>query len=206
MNTRIFAVIVLALIHWPLVCGAADLQSTFGRPPNEPYLEKVQGLSIPRLKELHDLGHMDATIQLARMLWWEGDAETPIQLLKLPAEQDIPVAQYLLGTYFRFKNRDPSGAVYWLTKAANAGHPIAQESLAGFYESGLHGVPKVPHRAYQLYRAAAEQGLKHSEFTVGLFLCNGIGVEVNKTEGKVWFLRSQEGQRVPLPLSEAGCE
>lgn len=88
------ALSVILLCLMPLVSDAKG--PPFGKVPDEPYLREVQDLEIPKLEELHKMGRIDASIQLARELWWAGDAETPINLLSNPAEQGIPVAQYLL--------------------------------------------------------------------------------------------------------------
>lgn len=169
----------------------------FGVVHDEPYLRAVQELEVPELIELHKNGRMDATIQLARELWWDGDIETPITLLKEPAEQGIPIAQYLLGTYLRFGNRDLDASARWLILAASAGHPIAEETLAGDYEYGSNGFPKDLPRAYELYRLAADQGLKYSQLNVGLMLCRGKGVKKNEVEGNKWILKAY-GKKIPL--------
>jgi TPR repeat protein len=202
MSLRLSAILLLVFI-----CFDANAQAVFpsAEAPYEPYLREVTELSLEELLELHQLGRMDATILLARSLWWNGDVETPIQLLQEPAAQGIPVAQYLLGFYLRFKNRDPEGSVRWLTAAATAGHPIAQETLAGYYEDGSFGFQKDVRHAFQLYREAAEQGLKHSQMLVGVMLCSGKGTPQDKVEGSKWFLKSQEGQKVPFSLKDAGC-
>lgn len=196
-------------------CHAAELgsyanrdepRSPFGKVPNEPYLKSVQDLPIEQIKILHQQGKMDATIQLARLLWWEGDTETPIQLLQNPAKQGVPVAQYLLGTYLRLKKRDLSGSIKWLTKAAEASHPLAQETLAGDYEYGSNGLPKDLKHSYHLYHAAAEQGLKHSQLSVGVMLCTGMGVSPDKQEGAKWVYLSQGGQPEQFSPTDDGCD
>lgn len=188
----------------PLFSNAQE--SRFGKAPFEPYLKEVQSLEIPKLIELHKMGRIDASIQLARECWQADDAETAIYLLSPPAEQGIPVAQYLLGIYLKFKNRDPEGSIRWLTAAAAGGHPIAQETIAGYYESGRYGFPLDMEKAYQLYHLAAEQGLKHSQMNVGMMLCAGKGVPLDKIEGSKWFLKANEGQKMPFSLKQGGCE
>lgn len=195
---------VLFLCLIPLFSYAK--RPAFGEAPDEPYLKNVQDIEISELTKLHEMGRVDASIQLARELWWEGDTETPIRLLNSPAEQGIPVAQYLLGVYLRFKSRDLEGSARWLTAAAEAGHPIAQETLAAYYENGKYGFPVDLQQAYRLYRLAAEQGLKHSQMNVGMMLCAGRGVPRDKAEGSKWFLKANEGQKAPFSLKEGGCQ
>lgn len=160
---------------------------------------------MDKLVELHKAGRLDATVQLARSLWWDGDAETPIALLLAPAERGIPVAQYLLGIFLRFKERDLDGSAYWLKTAAAAGHSIAQETLASYYEKGSFGFPIDDGQAYQLYRQAAEQGLKHSQLNVAMMLCTGRGVAADRNEAAKWLGKANQGQRSRISLKEAGC-
>jgi len=197
----------LSIIILCLISFVSDAKGpAFGTVPYEPYLKEVQDLDISELVELHKIGRIDATIQLARELWWDGDAETPINLLRNPADQGIPVAQYLLGSYLKFKNRDLEGSSRWLTRAADAGHPIAQETLASYYYWGKYGFPVDLQKAYQLYRLAAEQGLKNSQMNVGMMLCAGKGVPRDKAEGSKWFLKANKGEKVRISLKEGGCE
>ncbi|MEN3276324.1 MAG: uncharacterized protein V7631_2114 [Massilia sp.] len=199
---KVLAVFLLCVI--PLLSNAKG--EAFGAPPSEPFLKEVQDLEIAKLVELHKSGRSDATVQHARSLWWEGDAETPIELLIEPAEEGIPVAQYLLGMYLRFKNRDLDGSAHWMKAAAEAGHPIAQETLAGYYEAGSFGFPADVEKAYRLYRSAAGQGLKHSQLNVGMMLCAGKGVALDKREGAKWFRKANKGQRAPFSLKDGACE
>jgi TPR repeat protein len=53
---------------------------------------------------------------------------------------------------------------------------------------------------------AAEQGLKHSQLNVGMMLCAGKGVARDKVEGSKWFLKANEGQKVPFSLEAGGCK
>ena len=172
----------------------------------EPYLAEVLELSAPELELLHSTGRADAAIQLARLRWWNGDALTPIELLQEPAHKGVPVAQYLLGTYLRFKRRDMQASMLWLSKAADAGHPAAQELLAGYYSDGSGGFPKNQSLSFQRYLAAARQGLANAQMNVGTMYCMGVGIEKNNAQGVAWFMNSQQRSTKPLPPSAAGCQ
>lgn len=173
---------------------------------SEAELLRVQELSLSEVRALSEQGRQDARIQLARLLWLSGDANAPIPLLEEPAKAGVPVAQYLLGTYLRYRNRDPERGLKLIAEAANQGHPIAQESLAWFYETGRHGLPLDIEKAFDLYLQAAQQGLAHSQMNVGMMLCAGRGVAQDKALGAAWFVSSQQGQRAPLSAKQGGCE
>jgi TPR repeat protein len=167
----------------PLQAKVRDAAKAYPAMPSEPYLERVQHLAKHEVTALSAAGRVDAQIQLARMAWWDGDRIGAIDLVERPAQQGIPVAQYLLGTYLRAGNRDVPRAMSLLQQAAAAGHPIAQETIAGFFAQGTQGFEKNEKRAFELYLSAGQQGLAHSQMTVGVMLCNGTGVERDKALG-----------------------
>jgi TPR repeat protein len=189
----------------PLV---AEVRAPGGYPrvPAEAFLAQVQALPIAELRPLAEQGRADAQIQLARLLWWDGDTQTPLALLRPHAEAGVPVAQYLLGSYLRLRNRDLPGALAWLSAAARQGHPVAQETLAGAYENGSLGVQRSDDEAFRLYLAAGRAGLRHAQMNVALHLCRGRAVAQDKALGRAWLASSQQGQPVPLPAASAGCD
>ena len=174
--------------------------------PAEEFLAKVQGLSVAELMPLAKEGRPDAVIQLARLRWADGDTLTPIDAVRPHAEAGIPVAQYLLASFLRFRNKDVPGAVTWLAAAAKQGHPLAQEALAGAYAAGLLGLQRSPDEAFRLYLAAGKAGLRHAQMNVAISLCNGHSGPPDKALGKLWLASSQQGQPVPLSASSAGCD
>lgn len=174
--------------------------------PVEDFLAPVQGLAVEEVAKLAGSGRADAQIQWARLRWLDGDTLTPIDTLRPHAEAGVPVAQYLLGSFLRFRNRDLPGALKWLTAAARQGHPLAQEALAGAYEAGSLGLQPSPQEAFRLYLAAGKAGLKHSQMKVALYLCGGRVGEPQKALGAAWLVNSQRAEPVPLTPAAAGCE
>jgi hypothetical protein len=207
---------------WLLTAGAAGAAPDVGSPPPlvakvrtpggyaavpaEDFLASVQQLPFSELQPLAAAGRPDAQIQLARLRWMDGDTLTPIDLVRPHAQAGIPVAQYLLGTWLRVRNRDLPGALAWLTAAAGQGHPLAQEALAAAHEGGQLGLPASPEEAFRLYLAAGRAGLAHAQLTVALALCNGRGVAPDKALGRQWLANSQQGQLVPVAAQGAGCD
>ena len=78
--------------------------------------------------------------------------------LKAAAAGDID-AQYFLGNWYRTRSPRPdrTEATYWITTAAEQGHPTAQATLADLYRVG-EGVDKDLEQAATWYARAAEQG------------------------------------------------
>jgi TPR repeat protein len=178
----------------------------YPRVPTEEPLTAVEQLPKDEVAALAKNGRRDAQIQLARLLWWDGDASQPVELLRPHAEAGIPVAQYLLSTYLRFRNRDTAGSLRWLREAARQGHPVAQETIAGYLERGANGIEQSLPEAFAMYLAAGRQGLRNAQMNVGIMLCKGLGVSPDKPLGKLWFQNSQAGQLVPLSPRAAGCD
>lgn len=175
----------------------------FPRVPSEPDLAAVETLPIDEVRSLANAGRADARVQLARLLWWNGDLTQPLELLRAPAEAGMPVAQYLLSTYLA--RRDPPASVRLLVQAAGAGHAVAQEALALLHTSGARGVERNRDEAFRLYLAAGRQGLRNAQMNVGAMLCRGDGVAADVELGRRWFVNSQQGQRMPLPATAGGC-
>ncbi len=79
-----------------------------------------------------------------------GDYETAMRELKPLAERDDVDAQYHLGEMYLHGHgvgRNFVTAAAWYAKAAEAGHPRAQETLGGLHAVGL-GVPQDIGTAY----------------------------------------------------------
>lgn len=79
-----------------------------------------------------------------------GDYATALRELKPLAEQDDVDAQFHLGEMYlrgRGVDQDFEAAAAWYTKAAQGGHPRAQETLGGLHAIGL-GVPQDLAAAY----------------------------------------------------------
>ncbi|RZI98989.1 MAG: sel1 repeat family protein [Rubrivivax sp.] len=174
--------------------------------PVEDFLAQVQGLPLEAVAKLARSGRADAQIQLARLRWSDGDTLTPIDTLRPHAEAGVPVAQYLLGSFLRFRNRDLPGALKWISAAAKQGHPLAQEALAGAHEAGSLALPPSPQEAFRLYLAAGKAGLWHSQMKVALYLCSDRVGPPQKALGAAWLVNSQQSELVPFSPAAAGCE
>lgn len=59
--------------------------------------------------------------------------------------------------------------------AADLGNPLAQSSLAQFYEQGLGGLPRDDYEAAWLYMRAAGRGIPRAQYGLGEFYRDGRG-------------------------------
>lgn len=190
----------------PPLAAKVKAPGGYAAVPAEDFLARVQHLPLAELQPLATAGRPDAQIQLARLRWMDGDTLTPIDLVRPHAQAGIAVAQYLLGSWLRLRNRDLPGALDWLTAASGQGHPLAQEALAAAHEGGQLGLPASPEEAFRLYLAAGKAGLAHAQLKVALALCTGRGVAPDKALGRQWLANSQQGQLVPVSAQGAGCD
>jgi uncharacterized protein len=119
----------------------------------------------------------------------------------------------------KFQAGDHPGAAQLLTKAAEAGNPVADLRLAMMYEKG-DGVPRNLNRAFGYYKAAAEKGEPAAQTELAGYYEYGDGVvQDDWDESAKWLRASAEqgwlkgeqglgrayeyGIGVPLNLNEA---
>lgn len=116
------------------------------------------------LRALAAGGEVGAQFGLALLydFGFQGSARNPEEAqrwyLKAAAAGDID-AQYFLGNWYRARSPrpEPAEAVYWITTAAEQGHPTAQAALADLYRVG-EGVDRDLEQAATWYARAADQG------------------------------------------------
>ncbi len=82
--------------------------------------------------------------------------------------------------------KDPDASRNWLTRAANAGLPMAQGQLGMMYLQGK-SVDKNRPEAVRWLRAAAERGYPPAQGLLGILYDEGNGVEKNPVEAQFWW-------------------
>ena len=89
-------------------------------------------------------------------------------------------------------------AARWARQAAVQGDAEGQNVFAYMLSTGL-GLTNAQadqRQATEMYRRSALQGYDDSLFQYGIRLYEGIGVDVNKVEGKVWLARAADQKNV----------
>jgi TPR repeat protein len=116
-------------------------------------------------------------------------------LVKYAAEGNVEI-QYILGSALFYGlegvDEDKREAFFWWKKAAEQGHPAAQNELGVMYQKG-NVIPQDYAKAACCYRLAAEQGVVLSQDNLGVLLRDGKGVERNEKEAVVWFTKAAYG-------------
>ena len=82
--------------------------------------------------------------------------------------------------------KDEKEAVVWYRKAAEQGHPPAQNNLGFCYESG-QGVVKDDKEAAKYYQLAAQQGHVDAQNNIGMCYERGEGVKKDCKKAENWY-------------------
>ncbi len=100
----------------------------------------------------------------------KGDFAGALKLLVAEADKGNLEAMTAVAEFYvagRGTPASPEVALKWLVKAADAGHPPAQNMLAGLLFNGATGVKKDEERARFFLQQAAEAGYAPSQFQAG---------------------------------------
>ena len=95
-------------------------------------------------------------------------------------------------------------AFKWYLKAAEQGHPDAQDRLAKCYYKG-DGVAKDMKKAAAWFLKAAEQGQLQAMSNIGSCYLYGDGVERNEAEAVKWFRKASERGFAPAQCNLGYC-
>jgi TPR repeat protein len=86
---------------------------------------------------------------------------------------------------------DLAEAAAWYRKAADQGHPLAQNELGFFYQQGF-GLPEDVTQSLFWYRKAAEAGVASAQFNMGLACLYGTGQVKDEKQSSAWFHKAAE--------------
>lgn len=135
---------------------------------------------------------------LASSVALPADAQHPPQSLQIIAHEAIDGdegAQLLYGlAYLEGRSGlkpDAKKAVYWLRRAARAGHPYAQFRLGNLYAEG-QGVATDPEHAVYWWRQAARADLPAAQYRLGKAHLDGFGTDKNPMRAVHWLTKASE--------------
>ena len=149
-----------------------------------------------------DHGDAQAAYELA-ILYHDGlgvtaDASQSFQLLQKAAEANYVPAMPLLSDLYADQKTPVSSerAMYWATKAADAGDPRGWLTLGFEYSAGLlGGNPPFTYRmAMEAYKKAADGGNCLAMMQIGELYSKGNGVPADKASGQSWQAKAQSCQ------------
>jgi TPR repeat protein len=126
--------------------------------------------------------------------WLDGRFAEVVALVRPLAQQEDPVAQYLLGKLYSSGEGvpvDEEQAIEWWRMAAEQGLAAAQNELGVALADGW-GVERDPQQAVAWMRKAAEQGMTTAQVNLGLMYLNGVGVRRSETEAVRLFRQAAE--------------
>lgn len=110
------------------------------------------------------------------------------------ALKNYSLAQYEIGLFYE-KGVNPcirntEKALYWYTKAANNNYALAMYAMGRIYANGEDDVTPNYSKAYSYYLMAADRGLKEAQFSVGIALLYGKGVNINEKLSYKYLLKA----------------
>ena len=153
---------------------------------------------LARLTALADSGDAVAQAKLA-LIYLKGDgaAADPAAALRwsrAAAQAGEPVAEYLMGSFYREGNAlagglvkvDPVKAFAWFDAAATKGNLKAMHNLAIAYAEGL-GTAKDEKKAAEWFTRAAERGYVDSAFDLAVLYERGLGVTQDLKQALTWY-------------------
>ncbi|WP_189484211.1 tetratricopeptide repeat protein, partial [Alishewanella tabrizica] len=137
-------------------------------------------------------GHENAELyKLAALV--ELDTEAELSQYRIRAEQGDANAQYKIGMLYDQGEgyRAQQDAVIWFYKAAEQGHPGAQQAVATRYIIG-RGVYLSDADAHKWYLKAAEQDDPWAQYVLGSNYLNGKGVTRSTSEAIKWLYKAAQ--------------
>lgn len=106
-----------------------------------------------------------------------------------PTAQEAEAAYQRGLAYARSNPPEYFNAVIWYSRAAELGHPAAQNDLGRAYHYGL-GVPRDYAEAMRRYRLAAAQGGGLAQNNLGVLYRDGLGVPKDLDQAVAWFRKA----------------
>lgn len=123
----------------------------------------------------------------------KGDMAAAVKILTGEAEKGNVEAMTAVAEFYvagRGVEQSAETGVKWLTKAADAGHPPAQTTLAMLFFNGAQGVKKDEERARFLLQQAAEAGYAPAQFQSGAIAEAAVDTKVrepNWKDSRFWY-------------------
>ncbi|ORX61186.1 hypothetical protein BCR36DRAFT_408157 [Piromyces finnis] len=160
----------------------------FKRALNTNESDASTGKCAFEMAQLYEIGYPPVIYQ---------DDNYALELYVQGAELQDVKSQYKLGECFERGYLgcpvDAAQSIHWYTVSAEAGDPMAQFALAGWFLTGAQGIMDAnDQEAYRLSVLSAKQGYPKAEYALGYFFEMGVGVQANKTESHKWYKKAAD--------------
>jgi len=144
--------------------------------------------AIENFKKFAELGNAKAQRSLGDVYQIAPVNDTEcIRWYTKAAKQKDAIAQYNLGSFYRYK-REYSKSIAWLQTAALHGHCKAQDELDEISSFELGSSPE----AVEWYKKAAEQGNAVAQYRLAEIYSRGDGVAKDENEAFKWYKKAAE--------------
>ncbi len=191
-----------------------------GPPDFKPKPSALEGFKL--ITEAHRMGHQDASFIYAKAMEVgiiiEENYPASVELYRKLANAGHVQSQYELGQelmYGRLTNdrfllkrtgtsvQTDVEAFSWFLKAAESGHPFAQNSVAVCLQRGS-GTERDPKASFKWARLSAFAGFVGGQETVGIHYINGDGVPQDLDMANAWFQIAAESSGSSMAKIYAG--
>lgn len=175
----------------PSVSEGGNLQEEVNSRPDSSVAEpdRLQAADRGDAKSLYEQGvaayrsSKPGTVERTRAL----------ELFEIAGAQGNRDALFDLGVHYQYgSNKDTSKAIEYYEKAAEKGHPNAQNKLGRFYSDPQFNRIDLA-KSFNYYKAAADQGNSDAQQSVALHYLNGEGVPQNTQKAIEYFQKAAEG-------------
>jgi TPR repeat protein len=100
---------------------------------------------------------------------------------------------------------DPQRGLQLMRESANAGDTAAIYEVGEVYYHGRGGIAEDAHEAVRWYRRGAESGHAASQWSLGVCLEDGFGVEADESAAVGWYRKAAEGGSSDAMVSLGHC-
>ena len=127
----------------------------------------------------------------------EQNMDEAVEFYRKGAEGGYGLAQFLLGKFYEYVQKDDQQADKWFQQAIH----WFRENAEGFSEAPFYlgmaylegcGVNIDQAEAVKWFRQAAEQGHPLAQYNLGIAYAEGNGVDIDMQEAYTWFPRAAE--------------
>ena len=114
-----------------------------------------------------------------------------IALYRKAAEQGLRVACYRLGYYYtqELTNKTEGESEYWYQQASETINDN-EERIFYFCLNNTHCLEPEMVDKFHWYLCAADAGVVHAQYDIGIYYYNGVGVEINKEKTAEWMKKA----------------
>lgn len=172
-----------AVIGYAYLQGGEDIEQDFGKAYQ--WFSKAAEQEVPEAEMMMGAFYLEGKVV-------EQDTEKGLEWIKKAADHGLAHAQLQMGYYYQAEpNKNYAKAFSYMLKAAEQGHPEAQNEVGVMYADG-RGTEKNDAEAIEWYKESAENGYAMAQENLASRYDSGNGVEKDPQKAFEWYLKAAE--------------